>query len=260
MLKYGKHSQTETRNPGSSLCLVQDVISQNTAHNPNSPSYYSHQNQSFLSRNLPQNQSFSHDSARHITSPPRPLNSQRPTELCLSAPNIPQSRQPSNTRSVLLNDAPKMGRPRGNTCIATFPASPQFTSVSQPYSPTSPHLAQSPPFHHSTSPSSSSITQTDSTISPPSQTQPLWILCEGRDLTLLNQCLHHIISLRNSSPNLSASNPVNNQGNLGGRVSAILENRDRSQSMHAPLLFNPNQDRSPLTPYDIKGRPRTLVG
>lgn len=259
MLKYGKHSQTEMRNPCSSSCLLQDVVSQNTAGNPNCPFYDSHQNQSFLSCNLPQNQGFSHDSARHLTSPPCPLNLQCPTELCLSALNILQSQQHCRTRSVLLNDAPKIGRPRGNTCIPAFPASSQFTSVSKPHSPTS-HLTRSPPFHHSTSPSPPSNTRTDSTISPPSQSQPLWSVYEGRDLTLLNQRLHRIISLRNSSPNLSASNPVNNQGNFGGSVSEILDNRDRSQSMYVPLFFNPSQDRNSLSPYDTKGRPSPLVG
>lgn len=258
MLRYGKHSQTETRNPCSSSCLSQDVVSQNTADNPNCPSHDSHQNQSFLSCNLPQNQGFSHGLVGHFTSPPRPLNFQRPTELCLSAPDIPQSRQHCKTRSVLLNDTPKTGRPRGNTCIPAFPASSQFA---EPHSPTSLHLARSPPSHHSTFPSPPSNTRTDSTISPPSQAQPLWSLCEDRDLTILNQCLHHIINLRNSSPNLSASNPVSNHGNFGGSVSAILDNRVRSQSMHyVPLLFNPSQDRSSRSPYDIKRRPSPLVG
>lgn len=260
MLRYGRHSQTETRNLRSSSCLLQDVVSQNTADNPKCPSYDSHQNQSILSCNLPQNQGFSHDSARHFTSPPHPLNLQRPTELCLGSLNIPQSRQHYKTTPDPLNDAPKIGRPRGNTCIPTFDASSQFPSVSKPQSPTS-HLAWSPPFHHSTSPSpSASNTPANSTISPPPQAQPFWSLYKGGDLTLLNQCLHHIISLRKSSPNLSASNAVNNQGNFGGGVSTILDNRDRSQSMYAPLLFNPSQDRNSVSPYDIKGRPSPPVG
>lgn len=235
MLKYGKHS--ETRNP----CL-QDVVLQNTADNPNCPSSCnSHQNQSFVSCNLPQNQGFSHDSARHFTSPPRPLILQCPTEVCLSALNILQLQQHCRTSAVLLNDAPKIGRPRGNTCIPTFPASSLFA-------------------HHSTSPPPPSNTRTESTLSPPSQAQSQWSLYEGTDLTLLNQRLHDIISLRNSSPNLSASNPVNNQGNVGGSVSTILDSRDRSQSMYAPLLVNPSQDRNSRSPYDIKGRPSPLVG
>lgn len=224
MLKYGKHSQSETRNLRSSSCLSQNAaVSQNIADNPNCPSSDSHRSQSFLSCNLPQKQGFSHDSARHFTSPPRPLNSQRPTELCLSAPNIPPSRQHCKTRPV-----------------------------AQTHSPTSSPLARSPPFHHSSSPSPPSNTRTDCTIFPP------WSLYDGSDLTLLNHCLHHIISLRNSSPNLS--NPANNQGNFGGNVSAILDNRDRSQSINVPLRFNPSQDRSSLSSYDIKGRPSLLVG
>lgn len=245
MLKYGKHSQAETRNPSSASCPSQNTaVSQNK---PNPPS-------SFLSCNSPQNQSFSHDTARNFTSPPRPLNLQRPTELCLSAPDTPLSRQRCKTRPVLLNGAPMIGRPRGNTCIAAFPAS----SVAQTPPATSSPLAPCPPFHRSSSPSPPSNARTDSTILPPSQAQLLWSLCEGSDLTLLNQCLHHIISLRNSSPNLSK--PVSKQGNFGGSVSAVLDNRDRSQSINVPLPFNPSQDRSSLSPNDIKGRPSLPVG
>lgn len=252
MLKYGKHSQAEIRNPSSASCLSQNAaVSQN---NPNCPSSDSHQSQSFLPCSSPQNQSFSHDTARHFTSPARSLNLQRPTELCLSAPETPLSRQHCKTRPVLPNGAPTIGRPRGNTCIAAFPAS----SVAQTHPPTSSPLAPCPPFHRSSSPSPPSNARTDSTSLPPSQAQLLWSLCEGSDLTLLNQCLHHIISLRNSSPNLS--NPVSKQGNFGGSVSAVLDNRDRSQSINVPLPSNPSQDRSSLSPYDIKGRPSVPVG
>lgn len=253
MLNHGKHSQAETKNPSSSAsCLSQNTaVSQNNPHRPSSDS---HQSRSFLSCSSPQNQSFSHDTARHFASPPRPLNLQRPTELCLSAPDTPLSRQHCETRPVLLNDAPMIGRPRGNTCIAAFPAS----SVAQTHPPTSSPLAPCPPFHCPSSPSPPSNARTDSTIFPPSQAQLLWSLCEGSDLTLLNQCLHHIISLRNSSPNLSK--PVNKQGSIVGSVSAIHDNRDRSQSVNVPLRFNPSQDKSSLSTYDIKGRPSLPVG
>lgn len=257
LLKYGNQSQTETRNLRSSSCLLQAVFSQNTANSINRPSYDPQRNQSNLSCNLPPNRGFSQDSVRPFTSPPHPQNLQRPTELCLGSPNIPQSRQHYQSTSDPPNDAPTMGRPRGNTCIATFPASSQFASVSKPQSPTS-HPAWSPPFHRSTSPSPPSNTQADSTIAPPSQAQSLWSLYKGGDLTFLNQCLHHIISLRKSSPNLSASNPVNTQVSFGGDVSKNLDNRDRSQSMYAPLLFNPSQDKN--SPYNIKGRPSPPVG
>lgn len=245
MLKYGKHSQAETRNPSSASSLSQNTaVSQNK---PNRPS-------SFLSCNSPQNQSCSHDTARHVASPPRPLNLQRPTELCLSAPDTPLSQQRYKTRHVLLNGAPVIGRPRGNTCIAAFSAS----SVAQTHPPTSSPLAPCPPFHHSSSPSTPSNARTDSTILPPSQAQLLWSLCEGSDLTLLNHCLHHIISLRNSSPNLSK--PGSKQGNFGDSVSAVLDNRDRSQSINVPLPSNPRQDKSSLSTYDMKGRPSLPVG
>lgn len=256
MLKYGKLSQTETRNPCSSPCLLHDVV-QNSTNNPNYPSYNSRLTQPFPPYASPSNQRFSHDSTRHLASPPHPLTLQRPTELCLSAPNSPQSWQHCKTcRSVLLNS--EAGRPRGNTYSPAFSASAQLASVSRPHSPTSPHLA--PPSHRSCSASPTSNTQTNVAISPPSQVQPPWSLYEGRDLTLLNQCLHHIINLRTSSPNLSAHNPGSSQGELGGRASTILASRDRSQSMIVSPFFSPSQDRSLLSPCDIEGRPSPSVG
>uniref|UniRef100_H3DB25 non-specific serine/threonine protein kinase n=1 Tax=Tetraodon nigroviridis TaxID=99883 RepID=H3DB25_TETNG len=61
--------------------------------------------------------------------------------------------------------------PQGLNQQLTAPA-PDLPSVSKPQSPTS-HLAWSPPFHHSTSPSpSASNTPANSTISPPPQAQP----------------------------------------------------------------------------------------
>lgn len=260
-LKYGKLSQTETRNPCSSPCLLQDVASQCSTSDANYPPYNSHLTQPFPSCTLPPNHRLSHDSRTRLTSPPHPLTLQRPTELCLSAPNSPQSWQHCKTcRSVLLDNAARMGRPRGNTCIATFPSSSQLASVSRPHSPTSPHLARSPPSHHSCSPSPTSNTQTSFVISPSSQAPPLWSLYDSRDLTLLNQCLHHIINYRTSSPNLCAYNPGSSQGDFGGFASTILDNRHRSQSMNVPLFFSPSQDRRSLSPCDIEGRPSPLVG
>lgn len=259
MLKYGKLSQTETRNPCSSPCLLHDVVSQNSTNNPNYPSYNSRLTQPFPPYASPSNQRFSHDSTRHLASPPHPLTLQRPTELCLSAPNIPQSWQHCKScRSVLLNS--ETGRPRGNTYIPAFSASSQLASVSRPHSPTSPHLATSPPSHRSCSASPTSNTRTNVVISPPSQVQPPWSFYEGRELTLLNQCLHHIINLRTSSPNLSAHNPGSSQGELGGCASTILAGRDRSQSMIVSPFFSPSQDRSLLSPCGTEGRPSPSVG
>lgn len=256
MLKYGKPPQTETRNPCSSPCLLQDVASQNSTNNANYPSNNSHLTQPFPSCTLPPNQRLSHDSTMRLTSPPHPLTLQRPTELCLSAPNSPQSRQHCETcRSVLLNNVPRAGRPRGNTCIPTFSSSSQLASVPRPHSPTSSHLARSPPSPHSCSPFPTSNNQTNSLQAP-----PLWNLYGNRDLTLLNQCLHHIIGLRTTSPNLSAYNPGSSQGYLGGCASTVLDNRERSQSMNVPLFFSPSHDRRSLSMCDIEGRPRPPVG
>lgn len=261
MLKYGKLSQAETRNPCSCPCLLQDVASQYSANDANYPSHNSHLTEPFPSGTLPPNQRLSHDSRTPLTLPPHPLTLQRPTELCLSAPNSPQSRQHRETcRSVVLGNAARTGRPRGNTCSPAFPSSSQLASVSRPHSPTSPRLARSPPSHHSFSPSPTSNTQTSGVISPPSQAPPLWSLYDSRDLTLLNQCLHHIINYRTSSPNLCAYNPGSSQGDFGGCASTILDNRHRSQSMNIPLFFHPSQDRRSLSPCDIEGRPSPLVG
>lgn len=257
MLKYGKLSHTETRNPCSSPCLLQDVASQYSTNDANYSSYNSHLTEPFPSCTLPPNQCLSHDSRMRLMPPPHPLTLQCPTELCLSVPNSPQSRQHCETcRSVLLDNAARTGRPRGNTCIPTFPSSSQLVSVSRPHSPTSPRLARSPPSYHSCSPSPTSNTQTSFVISPPSQAPPLRSLYDSRDLTLLNQCLHHIINYRTSSPNL----PASSQGDCGGSASTILDNRHRSQSMNVPLFFSPSQDRRSLSPCDIEGRPSPLVG
>lgn len=258
MLKSGKPPQAETRNPSSSPGLLQDV--QNATGDPSCPFCSSHQNP-FLCSALLQSQGFSRDSTRRFASPPRPVILQRPTELCLSAPNSPRSQQHCEScRSVLVNDAEKTGRPRGNTCIPDFSTSSQFASVSKPHFPTSPHLATSPPPQHFPSTSPTSKTQMDLMFSPPSQAQSLWSLYKCSDLTLLNQRLHRIINLRNSSPNLSAYNPVKSQRDSGGSASTLLDNRDRSHSLNVPLFFSPSQDRCSLPLYDIEGRPSPLVG
>lgn len=251
MLKYGRPCQTKTRNPSSSPCLLQDVVSQNT--DLSYRAHGSHSNWPFVSYTLPQQQRFSQDSTGPFTSPPGPLSLQRPTELSVSAPIIPESwQQCSSCRSVLQKDVLKTGRP-------AWTASSHYALVSKPHSPTSPHLAGSPPSHHSSSPSPTSNAWMDFLTPPPSEAQPLWSSCEGRDLNLLNQHLHHIISHRASSPNLSAYHTVTKQ-EFGGRVSTVLDNRDRSHSMSVPLFFSPSQDRSSLSLCDTEPRPRPLVG
>lgn len=258
MLKHGKLSHTETRNPCSCPCLLQDVASQHSTNDANYPSSNSHLTVPFPSCTLPPNQRLSHDSRRHLTSPPPPLTLQRPTQLCLSAPNSPQSRQHCEAcRSVLLDNAARTGR---HTCISAFPSSSRLASVSRPHSPTSPHLARSPPSHHSCSPSPTTSTQTSFVIPPPSQAPPLWSLYDSRDLTLLNQCLHHIINYRTSSSNLCAYNPGSSQRDFGGFASTIPDNRQRSQSVNVPLFFSPSQDRRSQSPCDIEGRSSPLVG
>ncbi|XP_056885885.1 serine/threonine-protein kinase WNK2 isoform X2 [Takifugu flavidus] len=260
MLKYGKLSQTETRSPRSSPCLLQDVASQNSTNHANYPSYHSHLTKPFPSCTLPPNQRLSHDSRTRLMSPPHPLTLQRPTELCLSAPSSPPSRQHCETcRSVLLNNAPRTGRPRGNTCIPAFSSSSQLASVSRPHSSTSPNLVRSPPSHHSCSPSPTSNTQTNFVNSPSSQAPPLWSLYDSGDLNLLNQRLHHILNYRTSSPNLCAYNPGSSQGDIGSCASTIHDNRHRSQSMNVPLFFSPSQDRRSLSPCDTEGRPSPLT-
>lgn len=265
MLQCRTHSLTKTRNPSSSLCPSQNVASPNsTDKSVHATDYFidkSAQNPPLLSPLLSH-----HDSAGHFNSP----HLQPPSELRLSVPHSPQTpRHCKACTSLLLSNRKKGGRSLGHTYMR-FSASPNFTSVSKPGSPISPHLARSCPFtlppHLSPPPSSTSNSQTTPVTSPAhrspfSQVAVPWSLYEGGDLTLLNQCLHHIISRRTSFPALSGNHPMPDHGEVGVTAFTVVDHIDKRQRQNVPIFSSPNMDRNLLlSPYDRDGRPDQLVG
>lgn len=272
MLRCRRQSVTKTMNPSPDLCPSQDLASTNsTETSVHATDYLSStfaQNSSLLSPLLPPHQDSHHDSASHFNSPLLPLNLQPPSELRLSVPRSPQPhRHCKACMSLLLRDRTKGGGSLGHTHIRSFSTSAQFTSVSKPDSPTSPHLARSPPvtlpplLTSSSPPSSNSqptLVTSPSHLSPPSHVVLPRSLYEGGDLTLLNHCLHHIVSRRISSPTLSANYPVHSHGEAGGTT--VVEHIDKRQCSDVPLFSSPSLDRIPLlSPHDSEGRPDPLV-
>lgn len=173
------------------------------------------------------------------------LNLQPPSELLLSVKESPQSCPRCKVCvSLHLNSRTKTGRSLGDTHINTFASSSDM----------SPHLANS-----ETTPVTSL-----SHISPPSRFGLQWNLYQGRDLTLLDQCLHNIINPRINSPTRSADHPVHSHGENGATTSnndsTIVDHVDKSQSLNVTFFSSPNRDRSLLSPCDIEGRPHALVG
>ena len=271
MLRCRKHSLTKTMNLSACVCPSQDVASAKSKGNADYPSSNSAQNPSLLSPLLSPNRHFHHDSASHFSSPLLPPNLQPASEHRLSVPRSPQPHHHCRAcMSLLLRDRTKGGGSLGHTHIRSLSASAQFTPVSEPDSPTSPHRASSPtvslpPLLSSPSPppsnSQTTLLTSPSHLSPPSQVTLPRSLYEGGDLTLLNHCLQHIVSRRTSSPSLSANHPVHSHGEVRGRTSSVAEHIDKRQSLDVPFFYRPNLDRNLLSsPYDSEGRPDLLVG
>lgn len=267
MLQCRKRSLTKTMNP------LQDPASTNSTENSVHATDYlfpnSAQNPS-LSPLLPPHQHCHHDSASHFNSALLPLNLQPRSELRLSVPRSPQPRRHCKAcMSLHLRERTKAGGSLGHTHIRSFSTSAQATSASKPGSPTSPHLARSPPvtlpsFLASPSPPSSNSQPTlltsPSHLSPPSQIVIPRSLYEGRDLILLNHCLNHIVSRRTSSPTLYANHPMHSQGEFWGTTSSVVEHIDKRMSLDVPLFSSQNLDRNLLlSPHDREGRPDKLV-
>ncbi len=272
MLRCRTQSITKTMNPSPYQCPSQDRASTNSTetsvHTTDYLSTTSAQNPSLLSPLFSPHQHSHHDSASHFNSPLLPLNLQPPSEVRLSVPRSPQPhRHCKACMSLLLRDRTKEGGSLGHTHIRSFSASAQFTSVSKPDPATSPLLARSPPvtplLASPSLPSSNSqptLVTSPSHLSPTAQVVLPRSLYEGGDLTLLNHCLHHIVSRRISSPSLSTNYPVHSPGEAGGTTSSVVEHIDKRQCPDVPLFSSPNQDRiPPLSPHDSEGRPDPLV-
>ncbi|XP_040890070.1 serine/threonine-protein kinase WNK2 [Toxotes jaculatrix] len=272
MLQCRTHSLSKTMSPSPCLCPSQDLASTNNTESSVHATDYlcsnSAQNPSVSSPLSSPHQHSDHDSASHFNSPLLPLNLQPPSELHLSVPRSPQPhRHCKACVSLLLRDRTKGGGSLGHTHIRSFSTSTQFTPISKPGSPTSPHLSRSPPvtlpplLASPSSPSSNSQTNlltSPSRLSPPSQVVLPRSLYEGADLTLLNHCLHHIVGRRTSSPTLSErviNHPIHSHGEVGGATASVFEHVDKSQSLEVPLFCSPNLDRNLLlSRHNSKGR------
>ncbi|XP_056253708.1 serine/threonine-protein kinase WNK2 isoform X2 [Seriola aureovittata] len=270
MLRCRTHPLTKTMSPSPCLCPSQDLASTNSTESSMHATDYlcsiSAHNLPLLSPLLSPHRHSDHDSASHFNSPLLPLNLQPPSELHQSVPRSPQPhRHCKACMPLLLRDSTKEGESLGH--IRSFSTSTQFTPVSKPGSPPSPHLSRTPsvtlpPLLRSTSPPSSNSQTTPfnsaSHLSPPSQVVLPWSLYEGADLTLLNHCLHHIVGRRTSSPILSErvfNHPVHSHGEVGGASSSVFERIDKSQSLEVPLFCSPNLDRNlMLLRQNSKGR------
>ncbi|XP_074492132.1 serine/threonine-protein kinase WNK2 isoform X1 [Sebastes fasciatus] len=272
MLQCRTHSLTNTMNESPCLCPSQDLAStkstENSAHATDFLSSNSAQNPSLLSFPLPPHQHSHRDSASHFSSPLLPLNLQPPSELRLSVPRSPPPRRHCKAcMSLLLRDKTKEDASLGQTHVRSFCTSAQFTPVSKPSSATSPHLVKSPPVTLPSllaSPPSSNgqptLANSSSRLSPPSKVRLPQRSYEGGDLTLLDHCLHHIVSRRTSSPTLSASRPMYSHGEVGGTASSAFEHVDKRLSLDVPLFSSPYLDRTRLlSAHDSEGRPDTLT-
>lgn len=262
MLRCRAHSLPKPVNPSSCLCPLQDMDSPIRIKSPLHDRDHLHsnaaQNPSPLSSFLHPHQLSHHDSASHFDSPHLPTNLQPHSELYLSVPRSPQShhRHCRACMSLLYKDRAMGGGSLGHTHKHTSSTSSQCTTATKPCSPTPPHL--SPPATLLASPSAPSANShatlgtVPSHFSPSSPALRPRTLYEGGDLTLLNYCLHHIVSRRTSSPTLSDRGSFNQY---------VFEHVDKSQSLDVPLSCTRNLDRNLLlSSHYSEGRPDPLVG
>lgn len=275
MLRCRTRSLSSPGNPSCSLCLSQDVTPANctdkSEHVTRHPYNSSAQNLPLLSPLFSPIQHFHHDSARHLNSPLTPPNLHPPSELRLSVPLSPQP--PSHCKactSHLLSGRTKEGRSVGYAHMRSFSTSSHFTPVLKPGSPTPPYLARTPPFSlpphlSSLSPppshSNTTLSRSPAHLSPPSQILHPWSVYEGGDLTLLNHCLHHIVSRRTSSPSLSTNHSAHSHQEVGGTSSTRADNIDKMRNLNVPFYSSLKKERHLLfSPYDSEGRTDQLVG
>ncbi|KAM9759307.1 serine/threonine-protein kinase WNK2 isoform 2-T2 [Menidia menidia] len=272
MLQCRTHSLSRTMNRF--LCPLQDMDSPHSSDSPphaaDYPNINTVQNPSLLSPSLPAHQHTLYDSARHSNSHHLPLNLQCPSEHRL---NVPHSPQPHRHRcracmSLLLKDRTKGGGSLGHTHRRTF------STQTPPSLPTSPHLTRSSPatllspLASPSSPTPNSEPAMGTSPSHPSSPSQIGFprgLYEGGDLSLLNYCLHHIVSRRTSSPTLSdrgggVNRPVHSLGEIGGSSFSANERVDKSQSLDVPFWCIPNHDMNLLlSPVHSEGRSDQLT-
>lgn len=260
MLQCRARSLTEAKNLSPCLFPPQDLassdISERPVHATDYPSLNNAQNTSLLSPLLSPHTP--HDSASHFDSPRLSPNLQPPSELHLSVPLSPQPHRHhcKACMSHFMKDRKEGGGSLGHTHKHTFATSAHISHQS----PASPHRSRSSPatplpvLTHSQSSQMNPLSPSRAVL-PPS-------MFESRDLSLLNYCLHHIVSRRTSSPTLFDRGSVNHPLHSHGEISSPLTERiEKRQSLDIPFCCSPNLDRKLLlSPPNSEGRPDILVG
>ncbi|MEQ2199477.1 hypothetical protein XENOCAPTIV_030144 [Xenoophorus captivus] len=192
---------------------------------------------------LPPHQLSLCDSAGHSNSPHRPLNLQPLSAHRLSVPRSPQHHYRRHEckacMSLLFKDKIEGGESVGHLHRRTSRTSTSDAAISfqllRSSRATLPHALGSP-----TTPSpdseSSKATSPSYHSTPSSIMFPLSLYEDG-ELSLLNYCLHHIVSRRTSSPTLPDRGGVNHpiQSHIGETNPTITEHKAKSQSLEAPL-------------------------
>ncbi|MEQ2220254.1 hypothetical protein ILYODFUR_003505, partial [Ilyodon furcidens] len=192
---------------------------------------------------LPPHQLSLRDSAGHSNSPHHPLNLQPLSAHRLSVPRSPQHHYRRHEckacMSLLFKDKIEGGESMGHLHRRTSRTSTSDAAISfqllRSSRATLPHALGSP-----TTPSpdseSSKATSPSYHSTPSSIMFPLSLYEDG-ELSLLNYCLHHIVSRRTSSPTLPDRGGVNHpiQSHIGETNSTITEHKAKSQSLDAPL-------------------------
>lgn len=276
-----KHSLSKTLGPAprhSGLCPRRDVSPSGSRDSPQSPL-------TSPSPLLPQRHH--HDQCSHhpalLSLPLR-----CPPELCLRALFTQQSPHHHHHHckacvALLLGDRTEAGGSLGHQCLPPPPPSPQHSAVYKPPSPVPPLLSlvrRPQPFtlpsllatpsplvsaNPGTPPSpatSPSPVTSPSRLAPPS---PLALSprgsCGGGHLTLLDQCLHHIVSRKSSSNTVPERGSNNRPGAHSHGEAGASGPTDQSQSLDVTFFFGPYLDRSlVLSPHDSEDMVGSMVG
>ncbi|XP_029906499.1 serine/threonine-protein kinase WNK2 isoform X2 [Myripristis murdjan] len=282
MLRCRTQSLIQTTNPHSCFCSKQDLDSSNSiqgsrksVHATDRPLSNSAQNVSSSSCHLPHCHCSHHDSASHSNSDCHPLPLQPPSQLHLSALLSPKPHHHCKTcGSLLLMDRMKAGGSLGRTRTTSLSPYIQLSPVSKTGSAPFSHPARLPVFSSSLplAPPSPLVSASPATA-PSLMTSHLATLSlqdllqrslyEGRDLNLLDQCLHHIVSRRASSPTLperGVNNQTHSHGEAAGITPSVFEHTGKNQTLDAPPIFSPCLERNLLaSSHDGKGRPGPMT-
>ncbi|XP_036007361.1 serine/threonine-protein kinase WNK2 isoform X3 [Fundulus heteroclitus] len=248
MLRCRTHSLSKTKNQSPLQDLSSSDGSQSQVHAAVHLSSIGAQNTSLISSPLlPPHQLVPCDSAGHSNSPHPPLNLQPLSAHRLSVPRSPQHRhhhhhQCKACMSLLFKDKTEGDGYLGHVHRRTSSTSMSDASTSfhllRSSQATLPHVLGSPATAlQNSEPSKATSSSHHSTlVFPPG-------LYEGGELTLLNYCLHHIVSRRTSSPTLpdrgGGNHPIHSH--TGETNSPVIEHKGKSQSLEAPL---PNFDEN----------------